>query len=231
MYDTPDASKDFFDPVKGRRILWGWAQVPPASTQTLPREVTWHPQLNQLVFSPLAEQSHLREIPALAEMATVSVPAGVHKSLGTWADSRGNQSEVTATFPIPARNATFGIGLMTNGSGTNPTLEAFVEYTTPPAGLASTSDSNFTPHAVNVGVRPTTRAHQRLVHTGTASGRGQKHPLICPAGEQPCKSHPMRCCCVKPPCVVAPPRGAQLQLLPTDTEIEIKVFVDNTFAE
>ena len=55
------ASKDFFDPVKGRRINWGWATVPPASTQTLPREVTWHPELQQLVFSPVEEQSSLRE--------------------------------------------------------------------------------------------------------------------------------------------------------------------------
>ena len=27
------ASKDFYDPVKNRRINWGWARVPPASTQ------------------------------------------------------------------------------------------------------------------------------------------------------------------------------------------------------
>lgn len=228
LHDASDASKDFFDPVKGRRILWGWAQVPPASTQTLPREVTWHPQLNQLVFSPLPEQSELRAMPALAEMATVGLAADVHKSLGTWADSRGNQSEVTATFPVPARNATFGIGLMTNGSSTSPTLEAFVEYTTPPAEFWTTFTGS---HAVNVGVRPTP-PRQRPIDKAKTDGLSDQQPLICPAGQQPCKSHPMRCCCVKPPCAPPPaPRGAQLQLLPTDREIEIKVFVDNTFAE
>jgi hypothetical protein len=38
-------------------ILW---QVPPASTQTLPRHITWHPQLQQLMHSPVEEQALLR---------------------------------------------------------------------------------------------------------------------------------------------------------------------------
>merc|ERR1719181_2253447 len=54
------ASKDFYDPVKERRINWGWARVPPASTQTLPREVTWNPELQILVHSPIEEQEQLR---------------------------------------------------------------------------------------------------------------------------------------------------------------------------
>ena len=52
--------QDFWDPVRQRRINWGWARVPPSSTQTLPREVTWHPELQQLVFSPVEEQAALR---------------------------------------------------------------------------------------------------------------------------------------------------------------------------
>lgn len=64
------ASKDFYDPVKQRRINFGWAKIAfgpwagtntwDASAHTLPREVTWHPELQQLVYSPLAEQDALR---------------------------------------------------------------------------------------------------------------------------------------------------------------------------
>jgi len=46
------ASKDFYDPVRDRRINWGWAKVPPASTQTLPRVITWDEELQQLLYTP-----------------------------------------------------------------------------------------------------------------------------------------------------------------------------------
>ena len=64
------ASKDFFDPVGQRRINWGWAKIAygewntgnpwDSSAHTLPREMTWHAELQQLVFSPLPEQTQLR---------------------------------------------------------------------------------------------------------------------------------------------------------------------------
>ena len=45
------AAKDMMDPVHGRRIYWGWnAYVAPAQGGlSLPRELTWHPELQQLV--------------------------------------------------------------------------------------------------------------------------------------------------------------------------------------
>ena len=65
-----DASKDFYDPVKQRRINWGWAKIAygpwggsntwDSSAHTLPREVTWNPELQQLVFAPVEEQALLR---------------------------------------------------------------------------------------------------------------------------------------------------------------------------
>lgn len=39
---TTHASKDFYDPVKDRRILWVWGTVP-SGIQTVPRELTYHP--------------------------------------------------------------------------------------------------------------------------------------------------------------------------------------------
>ena len=54
------ASEDMWDPVKRRRVLWGWIPAHPAGTQSLPRTVTWHPELQQLVFSPLRELRQLR---------------------------------------------------------------------------------------------------------------------------------------------------------------------------
>ena len=64
------ASKDFYDPVGQRRINWGWAKIAygewntgnpwDSSAHSLPREMTWHAELQQLVFSPLEEQKQLR---------------------------------------------------------------------------------------------------------------------------------------------------------------------------
>ena len=105
-------SKDFFDPVgnggQGRRINWGWATVPPASTQTMPREVTWNPELQQLVFSPLPEQDALRG----AVLADVTDPkpiaAGDVVTLMPKADA-GNCSEVEVNFEIPSAAARVGV--------------------------------------------------------------------------------------------------------------------------
>eukprot|EP01047_Picozoa_sp_COSAG01_P014354 COSAG01_NODE_697_length_14188_cov_41.810348_3_plen_56_part_00 len=44
---SADASKDFWDPVKQRRILWGWATGGPP--KALPRELTYHPTLRSIV--------------------------------------------------------------------------------------------------------------------------------------------------------------------------------------
>ena len=45
------AVKDFAD-ASGRRIMWGWITASPACI-SLPREITYHPRLKQLVFSPV----------------------------------------------------------------------------------------------------------------------------------------------------------------------------------
>lgn len=192
------ASKDFWDPVKKRRINWGWARVPPSSTQTLPRVVTWHPELQQLVFSPVEEQAALRALPALATMPSVTVGAGAQVSLGSWPDSVGNQSEVTASFQLPTKPATFGIGFMTTAG--KPTKEAFVSFV--PASEADAIGVSGS-WKVRVGVRATTTGDT----TGDTAALAEARP--------------------PPP----PAPGSMLNLLPADTQIEIRIFMDNTFAE
>ena len=54
------ASKDFFDPVKQRRILWIWGTVP-SGIQAIPRTMTYHPGIKQIVYSPAEEISMLRD--------------------------------------------------------------------------------------------------------------------------------------------------------------------------
>ena len=63
------ASKDFHDPVKNRRINFGWAVVSPGSTLSLGREVIYNVDLQQLEFAPLEEQKSLRSI----QLATMSL--------------------------------------------------------------------------------------------------------------------------------------------------------------
>eukprot|EP00935_MAST-01C_sp_MAST-1C-sp1_P002374 g2374.t1 len=76
------AAKDFAAPMPAaaaasgqRRINWAWANVPPDSVQTLPREVTWNPELEQLVFSPVDEQAQLR-VATLAQLSDAHAGTG-----------------------------------------------------------------------------------------------------------------------------------------------------------
>ena len=106
------ATKDMPAPG-GRRLYWGWtAYTPPAQgVMSLPRELTWHPELQQLVHSAVPELSALRELPALADVTKPTpLTAGVPHSLIT---KGGLQAEVEVTFALPlAHNATLGVIVM-----------------------------------------------------------------------------------------------------------------------
>ena len=104
------ASKDFFDPVKKRRINWGWATVPPASTQTLPRQVTWHPELQQLIFSPIEEQAELRG-DVIGSLKDESLSADAPTPLNLPA-SAGNQSEIQISFKRPETAVRITVSVM-----------------------------------------------------------------------------------------------------------------------
>jgi sucrose-6-phosphate hydrolase SacC (GH32 family) len=93
------ASKDFYDPVGDRRILWGWVKASlRTNTMTLPREVTWHPQLLQLVFSPVKEQASLRR-DVIGVLGRTALPLDQPVAIG--AEPPGNQTEVAVSFARP----------------------------------------------------------------------------------------------------------------------------------
>jgi beta-fructofuranosidase len=92
------ASKDFFDTKHGRRINWGWLQQ--SSVQSLPRVVTYHSVLKQLIWSPLPELEQLRS-EALATHKAQPLAANVPLLLGSWADGAANTSETLVEFALP----------------------------------------------------------------------------------------------------------------------------------
>lgn len=111
------ASKDFYDPVEQRRINWGWAKIAygewntgnpwDSSAHTLPREMTWHAELQQLVFSPLPEQTQLRG-DVLGQLKMQELPSKQSVSLGLPAHT-GNQSELLVTFARPSHPVTLRV--------------------------------------------------------------------------------------------------------------------------
>jgi sucrose-6-phosphate hydrolase SacC (GH32 family) len=122
-------SKDFFDPVKGRRINFGWATVPPASTQTLPREVTWHPELQQLVYSPVDEQKSLRG-KVIGSLQKKPLTANQSAALAM-PKQAGNQSEVQVSFERPQSAVRLSVNVMVDAQTNNKGSEFFIEYTPP----------------------------------------------------------------------------------------------------
>jgi len=129
------ASKDFWDPVMQRRIMWGWATVPPSSVQALPRSITWDPELDQLYSAPLQEQDLLRES-LLAEMHGLELQAGQPMRLGIWPGSVGNQSEVKALFTIPKRAARVGVIVMSGAEASTSGRLFYVDYVPPHPSVA-----------------------------------------------------------------------------------------------
>eukprot|EP00656_Telonema_subtile_P029809 TRINITY_DN32883_c0_g1_i1.p1 TRINITY_DN32883_c0_g1~~TRINITY_DN32883_c0_g1_i1.p1 ORF type:complete len:540 (-),score=103.10 TRINITY_DN32883_c0_g1_i1:172-1791(-) len=106
------ASKDNIYPTvtnDTRRINWGWAQVPPQSTQTLPREVTFNPVARCLQQLPIDEIKALRG-PAAFSKTAIPVPANSQVVLQV-AAGVAKQSEVVVTFDLPAVASTFGVSV------------------------------------------------------------------------------------------------------------------------
>jgi len=103
------ASKDGEYPTKDgatRRINWGWAQVPPASTQTLPREITFNAAARTLEQAPIEELQALRGTAAFSKTDVHIYASPIGLSI---AKDVVKQSEVIATFELPTKAAYFGI--------------------------------------------------------------------------------------------------------------------------
>ena len=119
------AAKNFYDPVSNRTLLWTWAGVRPNATMALIREMTWNSELQQLQFSPIAEQAQLRG-PVLAKRTAVAVAA--HGE--AWLASGANQSETSVVWQLPAEPGRFGVVTMGAGAGTSATTGGYfwIEY-------------------------------------------------------------------------------------------------------
>lgn len=107
-------------------------------TQTLPREVTWHPELQQLVFSPVEEQAQLRR-GLIGSLKEQRLPAGSEVPLGL-PPQVGNQSEVMVSFEKPAVATRFAVRVMT-GEANKGGTQFFVDYVPPVDGETVTKVS------------------------------------------------------------------------------------------
>ena len=88
------------DPVKKRRILWGWSTGGPP--KALPRELTYHPTLQSIVQQPVAELDELHE-KVVAEEGTTMLAAGEEMHI-----SDANATDAVITFKLPSKSAVFG---------------------------------------------------------------------------------------------------------------------------
>jgi hypothetical protein len=138
------ASKDNLYPtLKGgstRRINWGWATVPPASTQSLPREITFNAAARQLAQYPIDEIKKLRGAASIDK--TVLVQANVPLDLVS-ESGVAKQSEIMATFTLPEKAGKFGVTIGTSAAPSPSTpVGTFMASTDMPGG-----DYSVTHHA------------------------------------------------------------------------------------
>ena len=183
--------------------MYGWARVP--GIQSLPRELTYDPLLQQICYNPPRELMSLRQHPPLLNLTvptTVQPGMANSLSLGNWSTgSLGNSSEVWARFKIPKQNTlgtttnvTFGVGIMTADLAPHlPSRLAFVEFQPPSTTIAATT----TVYNVTVGVR------SPLVLDGASPSAGGSGGGIVDS----------------------------LQLTSEDDEIDLRVFFDGHFSE
>ena len=201
--------------------------------------MTWDAELQQLCYAPLAEQAALRGA-ALAAQSGVRLAAGAAHVLGPWGGSVGNQSEVVATFALPAAAATFGIVVMGDAdpraSGT--TAYKYSRYTsTPPLCRRHKARWNvvtgtlffvdFTPPVAD-------QPWPRTVTVGAMSNRSaaSSEPWSCAAAGVVCAndtlqvpSHRLTASSL----IASPPHPSQLTA--RDANVTLRAFVDNNFAE
>lgn len=125
------ASKDFHDPIKNRQIMWVWGTIP-SGIQTVPRHMTYHPGIKQIVYTPVEEMMALHTSTLDAKNNTpVDENPVMIKS--------GDAADIELTFKTPVQNTTISVQL---GGGA-----VYFDYVVaPPEASAS-----MTPWKCNVG--------------------------------------------------------------------------------
>jgi sucrose-6-phosphate hydrolase SacC (GH32 family) len=123
--------KSFFDPVKKRRLQYGWVRGPGLqgeddamlgttgltiknNHQSLLREITYDPRLGILCFTPVDELALLRKEVLASIPKPTTVAAGGMLPLPS-RPHIANQSEIRLLFAMPTRTVTFGVRVMCNG--------------------------------------------------------------------------------------------------------------------
>ncbi len=125
------ASKDFYDPVKKRRIMWVWGTLP-NGIQTIPRDMTYDPRTGKINYAPVEEMKELRTKEPLASVPSSKLSPGSPVTL-----KASVASDIEVVFEKPS-------------SSTNLTLDfaggsLFLDYTasseTATVGFAAKTDS------------------------------------------------------------------------------------------
>jgi len=121
----------------GRRINIGWLLLPPldsihaVSALSLPRHLTWHAKLQQLMHSPVEEQVALRGTQLLASKP---ISLGPNDSLwfSNWSADLGKQAEVVVKLARPNASTIFGLEVMAGsihkGDEGNHSTRIFLNY-------------------------------------------------------------------------------------------------------
>ena len=142
--------KSFEDPVKRRRLQYGWVRGPglqgeddatlgstglslKSNHQSLLREVTYDPRLGMLNFFPIDELALLRGKRLAAILPGTRVPAGGVLPLGG-PDTHGgaaNQSEIRVSFAVPRSAVTLGVRVMCGSDGVG--FDVAVDFVPPAA--------------------------------------------------------------------------------------------------
>lgn len=98
------ASKDFYDPVNKRHIMWVWGTVT-SGIQTIPRHMTYHPGIKQIVYGPVAEMVQLR---------TKTLDSVSGKTLGNAQGvtiKAASAADIVITVAIPKAAATISVAI------------------------------------------------------------------------------------------------------------------------
>ena len=116
------ASKDFYDPIKKRQIMWVWGVVT-SGIMTVPRDMTYHPGIKQIVYAPVAEMDalHTKQLDTVAKATFSATGPSVTAS---------SAADISLSFEIPKATTTISVAI---GGGS-----VFFSFTPAPASAVST---------------------------------------------------------------------------------------------